>query len=73
MGREGVEPSSALADDILSVECIPFHHRPTREKGSKEKTLRQGLGGEIDFISVLGGFTFFHRSHDEIADCHHDG
>src|SRR5712692_7694286 len=28
MGREGLEPSRPFSQEILSLQCLPFHHRP---------------------------------------------
>src|SRR5690348_7687591 len=28
VGREGVEPSRPFGQEILSLQCLPFHHRP---------------------------------------------
>src|SRR5690349_7973753 len=28
MGREGLEPSRPFGQEILSLQCLPFHHRP---------------------------------------------
>ncbi len=30
VGRVGVEPTRAFAQKILSLQCLPFHHRPTK-------------------------------------------
>lgn len=32
VGREGLEPSRPFSQEILSLQCLPFHHRPSCDK-----------------------------------------
>ena len=37
MGIEGLEPSPARAEQILSLPCIPFHHTPRMPAAFKSR------------------------------------
>ena len=47
LGEEGVEPSWAEAQQILSLSCMPFHHSPRGETRGANRS-RTGLRGFAD-------------------------
>src|SRR5690242_11926318 len=48
VGREGLEPSRPCSQEILSLQCLPFHHRPLLARGV--------LGCDDMIVSCLSRF-----------------